>query len=154
MRPFTSKTPRLLHLEEWPAQTGKTRVLIENPDRADLWAHADVLRRAGYDVAMCSGPTEAGEQQEHTTCPLLAEGHCPLVEGADVVVSTTQLTDGREILAALSARSTSALVVEGTRSELQREHDAIGGAVELTLPVLPQQIVEAVERARSVRATD
>ena len=98
---------------------------------------------------MCSGPTEAGEQQEHTTCPLLTEGHCPLVEGADVVVSTTQLKDGREILAALSARSTPGLVVEGTRSELEREHEAITGAVELTLPVLPQQIVEAVERARS-----
>ena len=24
MKPFTSKTPRLLHLEEWPAQTGIT----------------------------------------------------------------------------------------------------------------------------------
>ena len=95
----------MLHLEEWPAQTGKTRVLIENPDRADLWAHAAVLRDAGYEVAMCSGPASAGEQQEHTTCPLLTEGHCPLVEGADVVVSTTQLKNGREILAALNARS-------------------------------------------------
>jgi hypothetical protein len=74
MKPFKSKREQLLHLEEWPAQTGKTRVLIENPDRADLWAHADVLRKAGYDVAMCSGPTEAGEQQEHATCPLLTEG--------------------------------------------------------------------------------
>jgi hypothetical protein len=64
------------------------------------------------------------------------------------VVSTTRLTDGREILAALSARRARALVVEGTRSELARESDVIGGAVELTLPVLPQQIVEVVERAR------
>ena len=62
------------------------------------------------------------------------------------MVSAAQLTDGRAILAALSARSTPALVVEGTRSELARESDAIGSAVELTLP---QQIVEAVERARS-----
>ena len=64
------------------------------------------------------------------------------------MVSAAQLTDGRAILAALSARSTPALVVEGTRSELARESDAIGSAVELTL-TLPQQIVEAVERARS-----
>jgi hypothetical protein len=123
-------------------------VLIENPDRADLWTHAAVLRGAGYDVAMCSGPTAASEQQEHTLCPLLTEKQCPLVEGADVVLSTTQLADGREILAAFSARSSPALVVEGTSSELKREGDAIAGAVELTLPLLPQQIVEAVERAR------
>ena len=65
MRPFKGRRePRLLHLEEWPAQTCKTPVLIENLDRADLWAHADVLRGAGYDVAMCGGPTEASEQGE------------------------------------------------------------------------------------------
>ncbi len=166
-------SPRAIHPEEWPEESGKPRVLIENPDRADLWAHAEVLREAGYDVAMCAGPTAATERlpwfrrrprywadpppmerQERTVCPLLAEGHCPLVEGADVVVSTTQLTDSREILATLSARSSPALVVEGTSSELERDSDVIGGSVEIKLPVLPQQIVEAVERARSTRATD
>jgi hypothetical protein len=153
-------SPRLIHPEDWPEQTGKPRVLIENPDRADLWAHADLLREAGYDVAMCGGPTAETEhvrwfrRGERTLCPLLAEGHCPLVEGADVVVSTTALIDGREILATLSARSSPTLLVEGTSSDLERERDAIGGSVEITLPVLPQQLVEAVERARSTRAID
>ena len=97
-------SPSLLHLEEWPARSGKARVLIENPDRADLWAHAELLRKAGYDVAMCGGPAdEAG--QERTVCPLVAQGHCPLVDGADVVVSTTALTDGPEIHAQLRAGS-------------------------------------------------
>jgi hypothetical protein len=156
MRPFASKRePAQLHPEEWPEQTGKTRVLIENPDRADLWAHADVLREAGYDVAMCGGPTaegQHGEQGEHTLCPLLTEGHCPLVEGADVVVSTTQLTNSREILATLSSRRTPALVVEGTTADLARDSEVIGNSVEITLPVMPSQIVEAVERARSAGA--
>ena len=152
----------LIHPEEWPAPTGKPRVLIENPDRADLWAHAEVLREAGYDVAVCAGPTPAPEPvtwfqrmfradpepvepQQRTLCPLVAHGHCPLVEGADVVVSTTALTDSKEIHATLSARSTPKLVVEGTTAEL----DHAGDAVEIPLPVLPAQLVDAVERARA-----
>ncbi len=84
-------------------------------------------------------------------CPLLAEGHCPLAEEADVVVSTTQLTDAREIHAMLGARSAPSLVVEGTTSDLDREGGAIDNAVEIKLPVLPQQLVEAVGRAHSAR---
>lgn len=152
-------SPQVIHPEEWPAATGKPRVLIENPDRADLWAHAEVLREAGYDVAVCGGPTPAPEPvtwfrriftagpepQERTLCPLVAHGHCPLVEGADVVVSTTSLTDGDEIHAKLRAKSAPALVVEGTTAELGGETDT----VEITLPVFPAQLVDAVERARS-----
>ncbi|HVC88330.1 MAG TPA: hypothetical protein VNC40_13015 [Gaiellaceae bacterium] len=164
-------TPQHLHPGEWPAETGKPRVLIENPNRADLWAHANLLREAGYDVAMCGGPapeperiplyrrlTTAGpsreERQARTLCPLVAEGQCPLVEGADVVVSTTQLIDSHEIHAKLSARTTPVLVVEGTSSELAHEHDRLGGSVEIALPAMPAQIVEAVERARGVRPAD
>jgi hypothetical protein len=163
----SKKAPLSIHPEEWPEHDGKPRVLIENPDRADLWAHADLLREAGYDVAICGGPVaevapgpwyrrlfsptsvpEPSERRPRVLCPLVTGGHCPLVEGADVVVSTTQLTDGGEILAALSARTDVALVVEGTSAELERETAAIGDSVEVTLPVLPQQLVEAVERAR------
>ncbi len=164
-------SPRAIHPGEWPEPSGKPRVLIENPDRADLWAHADLLRKAGYDVAQCVGPTAEAEhrpwfrrlfwadpepavREERTVCPLVAEGHCPLVEGADVVVSTTQLTDSREILATLSARKSPALIVEGTSSDLEKESDAIGDSVALTAPILPQQLVEAVERAAPARAAD
>jgi hypothetical protein len=147
-------SPRVIHPEEWPDPSGKPRVLIENPDGADLFAHAEILREAGYDVAVCGGPSPKSGDHEHTACPLLVEGRCPLVEGADVVVSTIGLTDSREILAKLSARSSPALVVEATSAELQRESDVIGDAVEITIPVLPEQIVEAVERARSTQPTD
>jgi hypothetical protein len=142
-RKSSPSTPPPIHPEEWPARSGKARVLIENPDRADLWAHADLLRKAGYDVAMCGGPTD-GDEQERTVCPLVAQGHCPLVDGADVVVSTTSLTDSREIHAMLRAEAAPALVVEGTASELGRE----GNAVEIAFPVLPTDLVDAVERAR------
>jgi hypothetical protein len=163
----SKKDPLSIHPEEWPEHDGKPRVLIENPDRADLWAHADLLREAGYDVAICGGPVaevapapwyrrlfpatsaaEPTERRQRVLCPLVTGGHCPLVEGADVVVSTTQLTDGREILAALSARTDLTLVVEGTSAELERERAAIGDSIEITLPVLPQQLVQAVEQAR------
>ncbi len=170
---WRKESPRLIHPEEWPEPSGRPRVLIENPDRADLWAHADLLREAGYDVATCGGPTAetltvpwfrrrhlhladspSSERRERLLCPLLAEGQCPLVEGADVVVSTTALTDSREILATLSARRSPALVVEGTSAHLARESEAIGDSVAIPLPVLPRQLVEAVERARPTRATD
>ena len=147
-------SPRVIHPAEWPEQSGNPRVLIENPDGAELWAHADVLREAGYDVAMCGGPAAKTEDHERTLCPLVTEGRCPLVEGADVVLSTTRLTDGRQILGTLSARSSPALVVEGTSSDLHRESDVIGDSLEITLPVLPQELVEAVERALSTHATD
>lgn len=137
-----------VHPGEWPEQSSKPRVLIENPDGAELWAHAEVLREAGYDVAMCGGPTPKTEDHAHTTCPLVTEGRCPLVEGADVVVSTTRLTDGREILRALSG-SGAPLVVEGTTSDLERDRDVTGDALEIALPVLPDQLVRAVEQVRS-----
>lgn len=162
------RTPRPLHPEEWPERSGRPRVLVENPDGADLWAHADVLRDAGYDVATCAGPTgeterlsrfrrrylnwadpQPLERRERTVCPLVAEGRCPLVEGADVVISTTRLTDSREILARLSARTSPPLVVEGTSSDFERDRDVTGDAIEITLPVLPSQLVDAVERARA-----
>ena len=154
-----------IHPGEWPEHGGKPRVLIENPDRADLWAHADLLRGAGYDVAICGGPVaelrpapwyrrllsasaEESERRRRVVCPLVAAGRCSLVEGADVVVSTTRMTDGREIRAALGARTSPVLVVEGTSADLERERTAIGDAIEIHLPVLPQQLVAAVEQAR------
>jgi hypothetical protein len=48
-------------------------------------------------------------------CPLVTEGHCPLVEGADVVISTTRLADDGEVLAALRYCHPHGLIVEGAR---------------------------------------
>ena len=155
------RQPRHIEHGEWAEQRGGSRVLIENPDAAELWAHADILRRAGYDVATCAGPSPSADQapwfRRHlskgqttpsTFCPLLAEGHCSLVEGADVVVSTTRLGESREIFAALRVRSAPRLVVEGTSSELEQDSDVIGDAT-IVEPVTPTLLLAAVTDALS-----
>src|SRR5947209_7793734 len=83
---------------EWPERRGGTRVLVENPHEDYRYEHAQVLRAAGYEVATCSGPTDSHG------CPLVENGRCSLVDGADVVVSTTQLPDRLQILGRLTAR--------------------------------------------------
>ena len=157
----------VLHPGEWPDSAGKQRVLIENKDGADLWAHAELLRGAGYEVAMCHGPSKPAERapwyrrrpgsravpaefqvdEQLVLCPLITGGRCPLVEGADVVVSTTDLPGSREILGALSSRPSPALVVEGTVSALERDRDVTADATALPLPVTDRRLLEAVERA-------
>jgi hypothetical protein len=164
--PFARRS-RVLHPEEWPEPTGRPRVLIENPDGADLWAHAEILREAGYQVAVCSGPqqpearpswlgrrpgdfpdpTDLPVDAVRTRCPLVEHGHCPLVEDADVVVSTTSLADSREILATISSRGTPPLVVEGTRGALERDRDVIRDAVVIEEPVTERELLTAVEKA-------
>lgn len=141
------------HAASWPEKRGGHRVLIENPDAAELWAHADALREAGYEVATCLGPTPAHEHgpwyrrrrsREGDPCPLLGQGSCPLVDGADVVVSTTQLTDNREILAALRARRSPPVVVEGTTADLEQDGDVVGDARKIEQPVTPDLLLAAV----------
>jgi hypothetical protein len=164
--------PPVLHPGAWPESTGKPRVLIENGDVADLWAHAEILRRADYDVALCHGPSKPVERapwyrrrpgifanpgqlqpdEERTLCPLVVAGRCSLVEGADVVVSTTELDESREVLAALSSRGSHVLVVEGTRPHLERDRDVTGAATAIELPVTDKRLLTAVEDALASRA--
>jgi len=51
---------RIDHVEHgWPEATGRRRVLVENPDLSAFELRTQVLREAGYDVAMCAGPQDA-----------------------------------------------------------------------------------------------
>jgi tyrosine phenol-lyase len=134
----------------WSERTGRTRVLVENPDRADLNAHAAVLRNSGYDVATCIGPEEAGE--EAVQCPLLAGQRCPLVDDADVVVSTSSLPDCREILAAIHTSSRTPVVFEAPAPTLERFGDVVGDAVVLPLPVTAGRLRGAVAAAAALAA--
>ena len=147
-------SPRQPEHGQWGEPSGKPRILIENPDRAELWAHEEILREAGYEVATCVGPTagDATTGDPHSSCPLLTEGQCHLVSAADVVVSTTSLGSGPEILAKLSARLAPRLVVEGTTADLARNADAIAGATEIAQPVTPQTLLASVEHALADRA--
>jgi hypothetical protein len=153
---------------EWPDRTDRPRVLIEHPDGAALWAEAEIMREAGYDVAVCTGPTERFERrrtfgirlrtfadeeppgdERPTGCPLLLQGRCSLVDGADVVVSTTDLPQSRGILAALSGSRKRGLVVESSQSVLARGDYEIGDATVVEVPVTEGRLLEAVSGALS-----
>lgn len=56
-----------------------TRVLVVHHDLDLAGQEADALRRYGYDVVECSGPTR-------NRCPVLAGKACDLAERADVLV--------------------------------------------------------------------
>jgi len=155
---------------EWPARSGRARVLIEHPDRAALWAEEQIMRDAGYDVAVCSGPIEPFERERSFSvrlrtfsdeeapsgekpeaCPLLVNGRCSLVEEADVVISTTDLPHSRGILAALSRKRTPALVVESSNSILEHGDDRIGRTTVVGVPVTESRLLEAVSEALDSR---
>ena len=134
--------------DEWPSRTGRARVLIEHPDPAALWAEAEAMRDAGYDVAVCTGPTKTFERSQlRQVCPLLVNGRCSLVEHADVVVTTTDLGESQSVLAALSERRTPPLVVESSKSVLDRGGYEIGDATVIDVPVTEKTLLEAVSEA-------
>jgi hypothetical protein len=56
-----------------------TRVIVVHHDLELAGQEADSLRRFGYDVTECGGPTR-------TQCPALAGRPCDLIERADVLV--------------------------------------------------------------------
>ena len=62
--------------EEW-AWTGQRRVLVESPD---AWAIRPKLVAAGYEVAICRGPSP------YDVCPLLLHGRCATASAAHEIV--------------------------------------------------------------------
>ncbi len=74
-----------------------TRALVVHHDIDLADQEVDSLRRLGYVVQQCSGPTA-------NTCPILNGGSCPLAEASDVLVydvwasgdveGSTRLIDG------------------------------------------------------------
>jgi DNA-binding NtrC family response regulator len=56
-----------------------TRVLVVNHDIDLADEEVDALRRRGYDVVDCGGPSGA-------QCPILSGRPCDLADGADVLV--------------------------------------------------------------------
>ena len=56
-----------------------TRVLVVHHDLALAGQEVDSLRRFGYEVVECGGPTR-------NRCPVLAQRPCDLAERADVLV--------------------------------------------------------------------
>ena len=84
---MTRNPPR----RRWSRPTDAPRVLLEcaGPDSPEIIA--DVIRREGYDVAVCTGPDGSHP------CDLLTHGACELVHEADVVVNLFHNRVGDEI---------------------------------------------------------
>ncbi|HEY8645981.1 MAG TPA: hypothetical protein VIL77_08915 [Gaiellaceae bacterium] len=131
-----------------PAREGHKRAVIESPDGGQLWAYAEVLREAGYDVATCKGEHPEGEDR----CPLIETGHCKLVEGADVVISTCSVHRSDELLAILSSKGSTPVVFEAPAPDFERYANVSENVTLIPTPVTEQALLEAVEQARSQAA--
>jgi DNA-binding response OmpR family regulator len=134
--------PTRLRPQPWPWPG--PRVLLENPDERAGLASTSALRWAGFAVAVCPGPKGDG------WCPLPRDDGCALVRGADVIVSSLGLArpEGREVLAALRARSPETPVLVEVGDEEAGEHaDSLSGCTLLPSPVEPEQLVAAVVAA-------
>jgi hypothetical protein len=135
----------VIRVGDWDERRGRDRVLVENPDRAQLWAYAEVLRDAGYDVATCTGEHPDG----HDRCPLLEQGRCGLVAGADVVVSTCSLQRGDAVLAVLGSQGSTPIVFEAPEPDFERYAHLADEATLIPTPVTTQALLDAVEAART-----
>jgi AmiR/NasT family two-component response regulator len=139
------RNDHVIETGDWPEREGRARVLVENPDGAQLWAYAETLREAGYDVATCAGEDVDGAHR----CPLVEAGHCGLVEGADVVVSTCSMPRGDRLLAVLGQQGSTPIVFEAPAPDFERYAHLAESATIVPTPVTAQGLLDAVERARS-----
>lgn len=142
---FWRKKQQLIDTGDWEARTDRPRALIENPDPATIWAYSDILRKAGYDVAVCAGEDHDVEER----CPLLVSARCPLVEGADVVVSTCSLVSSDAMLGLLARPGHPPVVFEAPAAEFERYRELAPDAKLIAMPVMRDAFLEAVERARA-----
>jgi hypothetical protein len=139
------REPHMIEAGEWDDRTGRPRALVENPDAAQLWAYAEILREAGYEVATCAGEHPDGADR----CPLIETGHCSLVEGADVVVSTCSVGRGDRLLAVLGLTGSTPVVFEAPKPDFERYAHLAENATLVPLPVTQRALVDAVAAARA-----
>ena len=139
------REPHVIEAGDWEARRGRPRALVENPDAAQLWAYAETLRAAGYDVATCAGEHPDGLDR----CPLVETGHCALVEGADVVVSTCSMQRGDRLLAVLGLTGSTPVVFEAPKPDFERYAHLAENAKLVPTPVTRKALLEAVAEARA-----
>jgi hypothetical protein len=73
-------------------------VLVEHADGATRWAAERSLRREGYDVVTCPGPSS------HRDCPALTRGECDLLDRADQVLNGISGRAGEALMQAQRSR--------------------------------------------------
>jgi hypothetical protein len=143
------REPHMIEAGDWEDRSGRPRALVENPDAAQLWAYAEILRKAGYEVATCAGEHPNGTD----LCPLIETGHCSLVEGADVVVSTCSVGRGDRLLAVLGLTGSTPVVFEAPKPDFERYAYLAENATLVPMPVTRRALVDAVAAA-SAEATE
>jgi len=127
---------------DWPGP----RVLLERPSAEETPARIDALRRAGYAVAVCPGPT--AEER----CPLAGDEGCAAAHGADVIVSSLRLesVEAREALAALRTRLPRLpVLIEADAAAASRWPELVRHGDRLEPGIAPSELVERVEAAIS-----
>ncbi|MEI2650941.1 MAG: hypothetical protein V9G12_01975 [Microthrixaceae bacterium] len=133
----------------WTDQPARPRVLLEchHHDSPDLIAAA--IRRQGFDVAYCTGPTAA------EACDLLARGACALVDEADVVVNMLCSETGDRVARAVDgARRRPGVVVEVGIANLGRPPTEFADGVEtIATPVTTERLTAALNSALERNAT-
>ena len=139
------REPHVIEAGEWEARSGRPRALVENPDAAQLWAYAETLREAGYDVLTCAGEHPEGSDR----CPLIETGRCALVEGADVVVSTCSVGRGDRLLAVLGLTGSTPVVFEAPKPDFDRYAHLAENATLVPMPVTRRALLDAVAAARA-----
>lgn len=72
---------------------------------------------------------------------------CPLVDGADVVVTSPSLAEAHEILAAYDRLGVRPIVVDATEVDIDELAEVAGGAVFLPPPLAAQSLRLAVSEA-------
>ena len=145
---MSGENKHIIETGDWPEREGRRRVLVENPDGAQLWAYAEMLREAGYDVATCAGEHPDGGDR----CPLIETGRCGLVEGADVVFSTCSIPRGDKLLAVLGTQGSTPIVFEATQPDFERYSHLAQSATLIATPVTEQTLLAAIARACSETA--
>ena len=146
---MSRESTHIIETGDWPEREGRKRVLVENPDGAQLWAYAEMLREAGYDVATCAGEHPDGGDR----CPLIKNramrprggGGCRLLDVLDPA-------GGDKLLAVLGAQGSTPVVFEATRPGFERFAHLAENATLIATPVTEHTLLDAIAQARSQAA--
>jgi DNA-binding NtrC family response regulator len=123
-----------------------TRVLVVHHDLDLAGQEADSLRRYGYDVVECGGPTR-------NSCPVLGGKPCDLAERADVLVydvwSSGDAEGSRTLISNIrDVHPDTPVVLTTPGLELSWEEDAgPHGVTSLTGQPTGARLHEAIQRA-------
>lgn len=107
----------------WPSDEGASpRILVESED--GTWEGEDVLREAGYQVAVCPGPRA---RPAADPCPMLVGRRCDLADGADIVVHdlSPDLPVHRQLVERLEAPSEHLPVLRRSAGSVKVDADEV-----------------------------